>query len=83
MQQKIIQVTLPNGKSYQAPADSEMEIREVYSNLPPHDQIKLRIEPILTGEERMRVAIEEQNEIERLKAEIAILKESQPTKTKK
>lgn len=82
-EQRFIKVTLPDGKSYEAPAESEMEIREVYSNLPPSEQIRLKIEPIYSGEERMRIAIEEQNEIERLKAEIAELKAKQkPTKTK-
>lgn len=77
--QPMIKVTLPDGKGgftvYEAPASSEMEIREVFAaSLTPQEQTKIRITPILSGEENMRIQIEEQNEIARQAAEIAELK---------
>lgn len=84
--QPMIKVTLPDSSGgvieFVVPAASEMEVREIYSaSLTPIQQTKFRITPILTGEEKMRIQIEEQNEIERLKAEIEKLK-AKPTKTK-
>lgn len=83
--QPMIKVTLPDSGGgvleFVVPAEAEMEVREIYSaTLTPIQQTKFKITPILTGEEKMRLQIEEQNEIEKLKAEIERLKK--PTKTK-
>lgn len=85
--QPMIKVTLPDTgggvKEFTVPATSEMEVREIYSaTLTPMQQTRFKITPIITGEEKMRLQIEEQNEIEKLKAEIEILKAAKPSKTK-